>query len=118
MSASKRALDQFVHANNIIQEDPIFTYDSEQQKQEQAGRPWKNDPHYFKKVKISAIALIKMVIHAKSGGDIEVMGSLQGKILGDTMIVMDSFILPVEGTETRVNAGGEANEYMVFLMLK
>jgi COP9 signalosome complex subunit 5 len=25
---------------------------------------------------------------------------------------MDSFGLPVEGTETRVNAGGEANEYM------
>jgi COP9 signalosome complex subunit 5 len=25
---------------------------------------------------------------------------------------MDSFPLPVEGTETRVNAGGEANEFM------
>lgn len=28
-----------------------------------------------------------MLIHAKSGGDIEVMGSLQGKIKGDTIIV-------------------------------
>ena len=26
---------------------------------------------------------------------------------------MDSFGLPVEGTETRVNAGSEANEYMI-----
>jgi COP9 signalosome complex subunit 5 len=26
---------------------------------------------------------------------------------------MDAFGLPVEGTETRVNAGAEANEYMV-----
>ena len=26
---------------------------------------------------------------------------------------MDSFALPVEGTETRVNAGNEANEYMI-----
>ena len=25
---------------------------------------------------------------------------------------MDSFPLPVEGTETRVNAGNEANEFM------
>jgi COP9 signalosome complex subunit 5 len=26
---------------------------------------------------------------------------------------MDSFALPVQGTETRVNAANEANEYMV-----
>lgn len=30
----------------------------------------------------------------------------------DTFYVMDSFPLPVEGTETRVNAGNEANEFM------
>ncbi len=29
---------------------------------------------------------------------------MQGKIVGDTFIVIDSFALPVEGTETRVNA--------------
>ena len=29
-----------------------------------------------------------------------------------TMIVMDAFALPVEGTETRVNAQSEAYEYM------
>ncbi len=28
------------------------------------------------------------------------------------MIVMDSFALPVEGTETRVNAQAQAYEYM------
>jgi hypothetical protein len=33
-------------------------------------------PHHFKRVKISATALIKMVMHAKRGGDIEVMGLL------------------------------------------
>lgn len=38
---------------------------------------------------------------------------MQGKINGDTMIIMDSFALPVEGTETRVNAGDAANPYMV-----
>lgn len=52
-------------------------------------------------------------MHARSGGNIEVMGLMQGKIHDDTMYVMDSFALPVEGTETRVNAQNEAYEYMV-----
>ncbi len=37
-----------------------------------------------------------MVMHARSGARLEVMGLLQGKIEGDTIIVMDSFALPVE----------------------
>jgi COP9 signalosome complex subunit 5 len=41
------------------------------------------------------------------------MGMLQGKIVSDTFVVIDSFALPVEGTETRVNAQAEAYEYMV-----
>lgn len=51
-------------------------------------------------------------MHARSGGTIEVMGSLLGKIDGENMIVMDSFALPVEGTETRVLAQQAAYEYM------
>ena len=60
-------------------------------------------------------------MHAKSGGDLEIMGLMQGKVKGgklystnfiDTFYVMDAFGLPVEGTETRVNAGAGANEYM------
>ena len=55
-----------------------------------------------------------MVMHAKSGlgrpnGDVEVMGIMQGYPLGTTLYVMDAFGLPVEGTETRVNAGAEAD---------
>ena len=64
-------------------------------------------------VRVSALALIKMTMHCKSGGNLEVMGMLQGKTVGDTFVVLDSFALPVEGTETRVNAASEANEYMV-----
>ncbi|KAJ3203865.1 COP9 signalosome complex subunit 5a [Clydaea vesicula] len=115
-SSSKDALKTFQLENNIVNisdQDSIFKFDAEKQKLESNGRPWKNNPKYFTKVKISAVALIKMVIHARSGGNVEVMGSLQGKLDGDTIIVMDTFILPVEGTETRVNAGNEANEYMV-----
>lgn len=54
-----------------------------------------------------------MVMHAKSGGDLEVMGYMQGYPKGNTMFVMDAFALPVEGTETRVNAGDEANMYTI-----
>ncbi len=64
-----------------------------------------------------------MVMHARSGGisgnyNIEVMGLMQGKIDtsdpgGPTFIVMDTFALPVEATETRVNAQADAYEYMV-----
>lgn len=52
-------------------------------------------------------------MHAREGGSIEVMGLMQGKIAGDTFIVTDAFRLPVEGTETTVNAQDGANEYMV-----
>jgi len=52
-------------------------------------------------------------MHARSGGNIEVMGLMQGKVHDDTMIVMDVFALPVEGTETRVNAQQQGYEYMV-----
>lgn len=38
---------------------------------------------------------------------------MQGYVDGDTMIVTDSFALPVEGSETRVNAQAEAFEYMI-----
>ena len=65
------------------------------------------------RVHISALALLKMAMHAKSGGNIEVMGMLQGKVVGQAFVVVDAFALPVEGTETRVNAQTEAYEYMV-----
>jgi COP9 signalosome complex subunit 5 len=95
------------------QRDALYAYDTAEQKAMQDAKPWKSDPHHFKNVRISAVALIKMVMHARSGGSIEVMGLMQGKIVGDTFIVTDAFRLPVEGTETRVNAQDEANEYMV-----
>ena len=38
---------------------------------------------------------------------------LQGTVIGREFVVVDAFALPVEGTETRVNAQTEAYEYMV-----
>lgn len=93
--------------------DQIYWYDEAANAKAQQEKAWNSDPHYFKKVKISALALLKMVVHARSGGTIEVMGLMQGKTDGDTFVVMDAFALPVEGTETRVNAQADAYEYMV-----
>lgn len=93
--------------------DAIYHFDEAAQAKILAEKPWAHDPNYFRRVRISALALLKMVVHARSGGTIEVMGLMQGKIDGDTIVVMDAFALPVEGTETRVNAQADANEYMV-----
>ena len=54
-----------------------------------------------------------MTTHARSGGNIEIMGLMLGYVSGTSIVVTDAFRLPVEGTETRVNAQDEANEYMI-----
>jgi COP9 signalosome complex subunit 5 len=93
--------------------DALYAYSPTAQKSINEAHPWRTDPNYFTSVRISAIALLKMVMHARSGGSIEVMGLMLGKIESHTFVVTDAFRLPVEGTETRVNAQDEANEYMV-----
>eukprot|EP00271_Cylindrocystis_brebissonii_P011503 TRINITY_DN29344_c0_g1_i1.p1 TRINITY_DN29344_c0_g1~~TRINITY_DN29344_c0_g1_i1.p1 ORF type:complete len:375 (-),score=63.42 TRINITY_DN29344_c0_g1_i1:327-1451(-) len=98
---------------NVSDADAIFKFNDAQQSAIQQQKAWTKDPHYFKHVRISALALLKMVVHARSGGNIEIMGIMQGKTEGDTFLVMDAFALPVEGTETRVNAQADAYEYMV-----
>lgn len=57
--------------------------------------------------------MVKMVMHARSGGSLEVMGLMQGYVEGTSLVISDAFRLPVEGTETRVNAQNDANEYLV-----
>lgn len=109
----KSSSDSSASASASASSDAIFFYDEAAQAKFQQEKPWANDPHFFKRVKISALALLKMVVHARSGGTIEVMGLMQGKTDGDAIIVMDAFALPVEGTETRVNAQADAYEYMV-----
>jgi len=93
--------------------DALYRYDAAAQKAANDAHPWRSDPHHFKSVRVSAVALLKMVMHARSGGSIEVMGLMQGYVSGGTVVVTDALRLPVEGTETRVNAQDEANEYMV-----
>ena len=102
--------------NNVKLVDPkrdaLYNYDAGLQKAADATKPWARDPNYFKHVRISAVALIKMTMHARSGGELEIMGLMQGYVTDETFVVTDAFRLPVEGTETRVNAQSDANEYM------
>ncbi|KAL4002037.1 COP9 signalosome complex subunit 5 domain protein [Acanthocheilonema viteae] len=111
-SATSMAFRNWQMSNNIESLETIYQYDSAEQQAIRAVKPWEKDPHYFKEIKIAALALLKMVMHARSGGNLEVMGLVQGKVDANTLVVVDSFALPVEGTETRVNAQAQAYEYM------
>lgn len=91
----------------------LYAYDPAAQKDINAAKPWRTDPHHFTTVRIAAAALMKMTMHARSGGELEVMGLMQGYVDDSTLVVTDAFRLPVEGTETRVNAQAEADEYSV-----
>jgi hypothetical protein len=77
-----------------------------------------HSPTWFSKVKVSAAAASKMLTHAASGVDkglkssnampVEVMGLMVGHVDTDdphSLIVTDTFPLPVEGTETTVMTG-------------
>ncbi|GMM36410.1 COP9 signalosome catalytic subunit [Saccharomycopsis crataegensis] len=98
---------------DILDTQNFYKYDNFTPQSLKHSKPWKINPTYFQTVYISSLALMKMTIHADSGGDIEVMGMLIGKIINKGMVVMDTYSLPVVGTETRVNAQAESYEYMV-----
>ena len=95
--------------------DALYAHDSGEQGRLRAGRPWLQDARCFTRVQVSSLALMRMMTHCVAGGREEVMGMLQGRLGGDTrtLVVTSAFALPVQGTETRVNAQADANEYMV-----
>ena len=49
------------HGSRVKQTDELYKYDKDAQKAQLNARAWKENPHHFKKVRISAVALIKMV---------------------------------------------------------
>lgn len=70
-------------------------------------RSWTKDHHYFKYCKISALALLKMVMHARSGGNLEVMGWCWARWMVRPWSLWTALLYD-EGTETRVNAQAAA----------
>ena len=64
-SQSKVAQKTWEMSNNITQEEEIYRFDRSQHQQMLSAKPWSKDPHFFKDTKISALALLKMVMHAR-----------------------------------------------------
>jgi COP9 signalosome complex subunit 5 len=99
--------------------DSLYGYDEKALEQIRSQKKWMIDPKYFKRVKITPSALIKMMMHGqqgvdkgtkKSGKPIEVMGMLLGRPDSEdpfSIIVSDSQALPIEGFETKVVADDE-----------
>ena len=75
---NESSLDKWLSDNTVAtlpHDDAIFKYDSGEQDEIRSAKPWDQNPNYFKSCKVSAASLIKMAIHAKSGGNIEVFFS-------------------------------------------
>ena len=64
---ASNALKNFELTNRIkaVDEDLQFRFDEAEQEAIRSKAPWKADVNHFKKVRISAVALIKMVMHAR-----------------------------------------------------
>lgn len=81
-------------------------------------KPWKEHPYYFQSVNVSMLAMMKMTMHAISGGSIEIMGMLVGYYRGNQLYVLDCYPLPVHGTESRVNPQNDSYEFMLKYLTK
>mmetsp|Transcript_5623 Transcript_5623/g.6455 ORF Transcript_5623/g.6455 Transcript_5623/m.6455 type:complete len:386 (-) Transcript_5623:139-1296(-) len=127
-AAAMSPADQAKDESNLVA-SKLFTFDKESLQKVRNAKAWMSDPKYFKKVKVSGVAAMKMMNHAVSGVEkgmkspggkpVEVMGLMLGRPHlenHDTLIVTDVFPLPVEGAETRVLADDqEVLNYMIDL---
>lgn len=124
----KKAPSQVYHYQRILNMEKLYQYDEEKLKTIKANKPWMTDAKYFKKVKVSPSAAIKMMMHSQHGVDkgikrngkpTEVMGMLVGR--PDTedltsLVIYDAQPLPIEGFETAVVADDETVvNYMIEL---
>ena len=113
MTQAQMAKKTFEFENSVSDQE-VFGWDLEEMNNYVAQtRPWKKDPHWFTHCKISAVALIKMVMHAKAGDDMEVMGCMQGFPKDHCMYILDVIPLPEEGTETRVSTSEKGEQYLL-----
>ena len=113
MSQSQFARKRF-ELENDVRESTHYNYEDKAYKDQTTegraakDRPRRKDPNHFQKVEISVVALIKMVMNAQSGGDYEIMGNMISYAKGGTMYIRDSFSLPVEASETKVQTTDES----------
>jgi COP9 signalosome complex subunit 5 len=108
--------------------DQLYAYDEDKVEAVRQKKAWMGDAKYFKRVKVSPSATIKMMAHCqsgvekgtkKSGKPIEVMGLLLGRPDVDDphcLVISDAQALPIEGFETQVVADNvEVINYMIEL---
>jgi COP9 signalosome complex subunit 5 len=105
--------------------DALFSWSADKMKAMYAEKPWKQAPKYFNSVKISALAVLKMAMHAKTGQGkkglissdannwVEVMGLLQGYFYENTFVVTDSFGVPVEASEVECAMTDRSIQHML-----
>ncbi|KAM3173106.1 hypothetical protein ACTXT7_013139, partial [Hymenolepis weldensis] len=71
-SDNAAALTAWGQANDVEElGDEFLKFNAEVHHSIINAHPWTKDPHYFKSIKISAVALLKMLIHAQSGHEKE-----------------------------------------------
>lgn len=123
-----------------ITNDAFFAEDKSKHKQLFDAKPWLKDVHYVRRCYISAIAVMKLILHAqtgrvvKGGGGgaaasassssatassasrdewVEVMGQLQGHCHDNCVVLTDSFGLPVPATAVECSLDDAATNYLV-----
>ena len=67
-SQSKTAQKTWELSNAIMEissSEEIYKYDHGAQQAMLAAKPWEKDVHFFKDIKVSALALLKMTMHAR-----------------------------------------------------
>lgn len=117
--ANKQAPKKPADAEEKSKDEFLFKYDSATQLKNREALA-KEDPEYFKHARISSLAMLKMLIHARSacageskdGKTMEVMGMLLGKSDGNSFIIVDSFPIK-KGDEASVQLTDEDYEYIV-----
>ena len=63
---------------------------------------WRKDPYYFTTCHISAVVLLQMLLHAKRGEPLEIMGMLRGQTFGREFYIYNVISFPAVGTETLI----------------
>jgi COP9 signalosome complex subunit 5 len=101
-----------------VSSDQVYGVDENKLKVLREQKPFLKDPKYFKSVKVSPSATMKMMMHVQSGVEKGIKKSITGKpteVMGllvgrqDTqdphcLIISDAQALPIEGFETSVVA--------------
>lgn len=116
----RRCLSEYQNTNSSIKSNndsnTVQILESLPARTKHIPEPWRDNAYYFQHCLLSRLASSKMLTHSVGADNKEVMGMLIGYISNDCIIVKDCYSLPVEGTETRVNAQLESYEYMVQYM--